>query len=54
VHGFRLERVPRDIGVEVPFRESPVEPVDPAIGNAARLREGPRLEVREADTLPPG
>jgi hypothetical protein len=40
-----------DIAVEVTLRESPMEPVDPAIGDAALFREGPHLEGRDAEIL---
>ena len=52
---FCSKGVSADKAIQIPFSESPVQPVDPRIGDAALLREGPRLEIGEAEiTCRPG
>src|SRR6516162_2943277 len=49
--GFCAEGVSGDVGVQIPPGESPMGPVDPAIGDAVLLCEGPHLEDWDAEVL---
>ena len=40
---------PGDIGVEIAFRESPMEPGDPGVADAARLGHRTELNGPEAE-----